>query len=181
MFKYLVMIMGFLYSSVAPSTPPIKPELQLTEADMVRPIPQVAVDLIKRFEGCRLDAYQDSNDIWTIGYGHTKGVHSKMSITQEEAEEFLREDLEEIAPLVVKDVKNMLNNNQYAALLSFVYNVGIGNFQNSTLRKLLDSKDENDESIIVREFMKWDHDHKGNVLAGLQARRRAEASLYFTT
>lgn len=148
--------------------------------DMVRPIPQAAVEILRRFEGCKLTAYQDAGGVWTIGWGHTKNVHPEMVITHEEAEELLREDLQDIAPGIIKYVTITLNNNQYSALLSFVYNVGISAFYNSTLLKVINSKDLNDESAIVEQFMRWDKDSKDIVLDGLRARRRAESSLYFT-
>ena len=169
--------MGFLFTSsptiVAPAAP-------IQGTNMVRPIPSKAVDIIKKFEGCELTSYKDSGGIWTIGYGHTLGVIPGMTITQEQAEEYLREDLQDIEPKVSELITTTINNNQYSAILSFVYNVGIGNFKASTLLKVISSTNTDDETAIATQFMRWDHDADGTVLAGLQARRRAEASLYFT-
>lgn len=173
--------MGFLFTSTTTITPaPLSVAQGGIGKNMVRPIPQAAVELIRKFEGCELTAYQDAGGIWTIGYGHTEGVTSGMVITQEQAEEFLREDLQDIAPEIINIVSATLNNNQYSALLSFVYNVGIGNFKESTLLKVIDTPNSDNETAIAAQFMRWDQDADGVVLAGLQARRRAEAALYFT-
>ena len=150
-----------------------------TDENMVRPVPNQAVTLIKQFEGCRLQAYQDSNDIWTIGYGHTGGIKEDLEITQEQAEEYLREDLQNIAPSIIRLVKKMLNNNEYSALLSLTFNIGIGSFENSTLLKLINQKDLNNAGLLANEWLKWDHDAEKNVLNGLLARRREELALYF--
>ncbi|HWZ21242.1 MAG TPA: lysozyme, partial [Cytophagaceae bacterium] len=78
---------------------------------------------------------------------------------------------------ILKIVRCPLNNNQYSALLSFVYNCGLGAFESSTLLKLINTKET---AQLTQEFVKWDKDEKGTVLPGLYARRMAEASLYFT-
>ena len=95
-------------------------------------ISQKGIDLIKTFEGCKLFAYRDSVGIPTIGYGHTKDVKMGMSITQKQAEEFLKGD--------IKPVERLLNGmginytqNQFDALVDFIYNLGEGNFKKSTM------------------------------------------------
>jgi len=168
--------MAFLFANTA--TAPVQQPILAPQAEyMGRPTPQQAIEIIKRYEGLRTKAYQDSNGIWTIGYGNTHEVHPGDEISEEQAEEELREYLQNIGPLIIRAAKAPLNNNQYSALLSFTYNVGIGNFDKSTLLKLINSK-ENDK--VVQEFVKWDKDARGQELAGLRARRLAEASLYFT-
>ncbi len=83
------------------------------------------LELIKRFEGCRLAAYQDSGGVWTIGYGHTKGVKKGQTITQEQANSFLVEDCGKAESRVNKyQSKYNFNQNQYDALVSFAFNIG---------------------------------------------------------
>ncbi len=179
MIREVILIMAFLFGNTQTTTDP-QPTLQtleLQEEDPMRPIPKQAMEIITRYEGLRTKAYQDSNGIWTIGYGNTQGVKEGDTITDEEAEEQLRIYLQNLGPQIIKNVKIPLNNNQYAALLSFAYNVGIGNLENSTLLKLINDKDT---SAIVQQFLRWDKDQAGQELAGLKARRMAEASLYLT-
>ena len=86
---------------------------------------QKGIDLIKNFEGCRLDAYKCPAGVWTIGYGHTGNVHKGMAITQEAAEAFLREDLVKFELKVGKyDSAYHWNQNEFDALVSFAYNIG---------------------------------------------------------
>jgi GH24 family phage-related lysozyme (muramidase) len=100
----------------------------------MRPIPDQAVDLVARWEGCRLAAYPDvatGGEPWTIGYGHTEGVRPGQLITQAQARSFLQVDLREAARKLYGVVKaevidHDLTDNQYAALLSLVFNVGAG-------------------------------------------------------
>lgn len=84
------------------------------------------MELIKSFEGCRLKAYQDVAGIWTIGYGHTGNVRPGMSITQEQAETFLRADLKKFEQCINRCVAVPLTQNMFDALVSFTYNVGTG-------------------------------------------------------
>jgi len=138
--------------------------------------------LIRRFEGCRLTAYQCSAKVWTIGFGATRFEDGSIvkqgdAITQERADKLfvilLDQFAEEIKPLVRKD----LNDNQFGALLSFAYNAGTTRFRNSTLRKLTIANPNNPQ--IRLEFMKWVN--RGTPSEkGLTIRRKAEADLYFT-
>lgn len=134
------------------------------------------IELIKRFEGLRLKAYLCPAGKPTIGYGHTKDVKLGDVITEEEAEQLLREDL-----IVVENEINRhnlnINQNQFDALVSFVYNVGQGNFERSTLLKKIKSN-PNDLSIR-NEFMRWIY-ADGKPLNGLKKRRKMEADLYFS-
>ena len=134
------------------------------------------IALIKEFEGLRLKAYICPGGIWTIGYGHTAGVKPGMVITEAQAEEYLMADL--IA--FEKHLNGLglaLNQNQFDALVSFIYNVGTGNFSSSTLlRKVRANPLDNS---IMDEFLRWVYS-KGRVLPGLQRRRLAEMKLYFS-
>ena len=91
------------------------------------------------FEGCELSAYQDSVGVWTIGYGHTKGVFPGMTITQGQAEQMLLTELEEYEGYIENMVAVPLTQNQFDALVVWVYNLGPTNVKNSTLRKELNS------------------------------------------
>lgn len=129
--------------------------------------------LIKRFEGLRLEAYRCPAGVWTIGYGHTGGVCQGMKITEAEAEWLLEEDLKPVLAALPEG----LNVNRRAALASFVFNVGVGAFNRSTLRRMI--VENSDNPCIADEFARWRYGG-GKVLPGLVARRRAEAELYFT-
>ena len=84
-----------------------------------------AIEIIKKYEGCRLTAYKCPAGVYTIGYGHTKGVKKSDKITQEKAEEYLQADLVRFMKNVDKyDKKYHFNNNEYCALLSFAFNLG---------------------------------------------------------
>jgi lysozyme len=133
--------------------------------------------ILKFFEGCRLTAYQDSVGVWTIGYGHTKGVHAGMSITQEEAEQMLLIELEEYEGYIEKYVVVPLTQNQFDALIVWVYNLGPTNLRRSTLLKELNS---GNYTAAGKEITKWNK-AGGKVLAGLVKRREAEAELFNET
>ena len=134
------------------------------------------IALIKEFEGLRLKAYQCPGGVWTIGYGHTAGVKPGMVITKAQAEEYLKADL--IAfERYLNGLGLALNQNQFDALISFIYNVGTGNFSNSTLLRKVRANPQDDS--IMDEFLRWVYS-KGRVLPGLQRRRLAEMKLYFS-
>lgn len=135
------------------------------------------INLIKSFEGCRLTSYLDSAGIWTIGYGHTKNVASGMQITEVEAIEYLKMDLQIAETAVNRKVKIIMNQNQFDALVSFVYNVGTGNFSKSTLLRKLNL---NDTSGAANEFDKWVY-AGGKRLRGLEKRRKAEKEVFTRT
>jgi lysozyme len=97
---------------------------------IIRPVPQVAIDFVKAHEGCRLTAYLDSGGVVTVGYGHTgPDVHMGMTITQDQADQYLAADLATAAQRLENAVGEAcvteLTVNQYAAMISFTYNVGI--------------------------------------------------------
>jgi lysozyme len=135
---------------------------------------QATVDLVKKFEGCVLHAYQDVVGVWTIGYGHTSGVKKGQTITQAQAEKMLKDELSVFAEKVQKLIKVSLNENQFGALVSFAYNVGVGALATSTLLKLLNAKNFTGAS---NEFARWNK-AGGRVLAGLTKRRAEEKALF---
>ena len=134
------------------------------------------IALIKEFEGLRLKAYKCPSGVWTIGYGHTAGVKPGMVISEAQAEEYLKADL--IAfERYLNGLGLALNQNQFDALVSFIYNVGTGNFSSSTLLRKVRANPQ--DNSIVDEFLRWVYS-KGRVLPGLQRRRLAEMKLYFS-
>jgi lysozyme len=139
-------------------------------------ISQQGIDFIKQEEGVRLKAYPDADGVWTIGYGHTKGVHEGMVITQEEAENLLKQDLETFETGVANLVKVPLDQHQFDALVSFSYNLGLGNLAGSTLLHKLNDKDYQGAAA---EFGKWVH-ARHQVLPGLVARRQAEEKMFLS-
>ena len=131
-------------------------------------------DLLKYFEGCELEAYQDSVGVWTIGYGHTKGVHEGMVITQEQAEQMLLEELKEYEGYVEDMVEVELTQEQFDALVVWVYNLGPTNFKNSTLLKRINEGNFED---VPYQMKRWNK-AGGKVLLGLERRREAEAKMF---
>lgn len=138
---------------------------------------QEGIELIKSFEGLRLKAYKCPAGVWTIGYGHTKGVKEGDVITEQEAEDMLKKDVVGFEINVRGAVIPNLNDHQYDALTSFAYNVGLGNFRKSTLLRLINSGITAREDI-TNQFMRWVY-AGGKKLTGLVRRRTAEAELYF--
>ena len=132
------------------------------------------IKLIKTFEGCRLKAYKCPAGIPTIGYGHTHNVNMNDTITQEQAEAFLRHDLKIHGDNILKLVKVSLNQNQFDSLVSFEYNVGYGNFARSTMLKMINARKFKD---AANQFDKWIYANK-KILTGLVKRRKAEKELF---
>jgi len=135
------------------------------------------IDLIKKFEGLSLKSYKCPAGLWTIGYGNTmweNGIKVKENqvIDIQRAEKLLTYWVNKYADKINLKV----NQNQFDALVSFAYNIGIGNFDLSTLKKKV-IENPNDPAI-KDEFMKW-VSSKGKQLPGLIKRREAEANLYF--
>jgi lysozyme len=131
---------------------------------------KTGVQLTERFEGVRLEAYQDSVGIWTIGYGHTFEVTEGMTCTQDQATAWLIEDIQTAANDVNRLVKVPLTQGEFDALTDFCYNAGGGNFATSTMLKLLNA---GDFAGAASQFDLWDH-AGGAVVAGLLRRREAE-------
>ena len=135
-------------------------------------ISETGLNLIKTFEGCRLSAYQDAGKVWTIGYGHTNGVYPGMTITQQQADEFLKEDLKNAEKYVGAYINIYhFNQNQFDALVSFTYNAGAGN-----LKKLLNAGNKPIE-LVHRDLLNCCIRAKGRILNGLIRRRNAEYNL----
>jgi len=132
------------------------------------------IALIKKFEGCELEAYQCSAGVWTIGYGHTKDVVEGMEITQEQAEQMLVDELHEYESYINKYVTVALSQNQFDALVSWVYNLGPANLKSSTMLKVLNDGKYED---VPYQMKRWNK-AGGKVLDGLVRRREAEALLY---
>lgn len=133
------------------------------------------IELIKKYEGLSLVAYKCPANVLTIGYGHTLNVKSTDVISKEDAEYLLKQDLKRFEDSV-NNQKLDINQNQFDALVSFSFNLGVGNFQKSTLLKKIKGN-PNDQSIRD-EFAKWKY-AGSKVLNGLVRRRAEEAELYF--
>jgi lysozyme len=130
--------------------------------------------LIKKFEGCKLEAYLDAVNVPTIAYGRTKNVKMGDVCTQEQAEAWLDEELHEYEGYVKDQVNVNLEQYQFDALVSWVYNLGPTNLSKSTLLKVLNDGKYNDVPAQIRRWNKAG----GNVLKGLTRRREAEALLF---
>lgn len=128
------------------------------------------LQLTEGFEGCRLQAYQDSKGVWTIGHGHTSGVCAGMTCTQAQAEAWLAEDVAWAERAVNWLVRVPVSQGEFEALVDFVFNAGIGNFRDSALLHFLNV---GRPDLAAAEFDKWDH-CGGKVVAGLLRRRQAE-------
>mgnify|MGYP005677074333 FL=1 len=137
-------------------------------------ISQEGISLIKKFEGCELEAYQDAVGIWTIGYGHIKGVKEGMSITKPQAEEMLVHELIEYEQHVLNQVTISLDQCMFDALVSWTFNLGPTNLSSSTLLKVLNS---GDYEGVPAQIKRWNK-AGGKVLQGLVRRREAEALLF---
>jgi lysozyme len=132
--------------------------------------------LVKEFEGLYLKAYTCPAGVWTIGWGHTKGVKSGMTITKAQAETYLTNDLQVFADCVTKTIQKPLNQNQRGALVSFSFNVGCGALQSSTLARRLNAG-ENPNTVAKQELPKWVNGG-GRKLPGLVRRREAEIKFF---
>lgn len=138
------------------------------------------INLIKKFEGLRLKTYRCASGILTIGYGHTgSDVEPLMSISEAEAEKLLMADLKTAETTISRFVKQPLTQNQFDALVSFIFNVGANSFGNSTLLKRINANPYN--PAIEHEFKRWVFSKQKKKLPGLITRREKEAELYFTS
>lgn len=145
-------------------------------------INKAGIDLIKQFEGVRLEAYLDPVGIWTIGIGHTgPDVHPGQKITADEAEKLLASDLKRHESFIKSNVTAQINDDQKAALVSFAFNVGNGYFGSSTLLRKLNG---NDIAGAADEFLRWvfgtNPDGTRVKLPGLIRRRKAERELFLS-
>lgn len=140
---------------------------------MVMKISEAGIELICKWEEFRGYAYVCPAGLWTIGYGHTGGVKPTDKIDPAQGEAYLQQDLE-IVERCLNYLKLDLNQNQYDALCSLIFNIGIGNFKRSTMLKYLRAKQYDKASA---EFLKW-RKANGKVLKGLEARRKDEQELF---
>lgn len=134
----------------------------------------ILIAAIKKFEGVRLTAYQDAKGVWTIGYGHTKDVKKGDQITQYQAEQFLRDDLQKFEAVANK-CANLNTQGRYDAVVDFIYNCGPANFNSSTLKKYIESRRATWE--IQEQFLRWVNSG-GKKLGGLVSRRIWEANRF---
>jgi lysozyme len=150
---------------------------------MARQVTKEGLELVKHYEGLRTQAYRCPAGVWTIGYGHTKGVRAGMEVTEAEAEELLRQDLAASGEQVERLVHVKLTDPQFSALASFVFNVGAGNLESSTLLRRLNA---GDYDAVPSELAKWvkatdPNTGKKVTLPGLVRRRAAEGELWLQT
>jgi GH24 family phage-related lysozyme (muramidase) len=137
------------------------------------------LDLIKRWEGCRLKAYQDSVGVWTIGYGLTSAagivpVTAGMTITQRQADAYLVEALAKYEAAVLKALTRTPGQPQFDAMVSLCYNIGPGAFAGSTLVRRFNA---GDIAGAADAFLMWNK-AGGRVLKGLENRRKDERTMF---
>ena len=137
-------------------------------------ISREGIALIKKFEGCELQAYKCPAGVWTIGYGHTKDVKEGDRINKDEANHLLEEEMIEYESYVNDMVDVELNQNQFDSLCSFCYNLGPHNLKSSTLLNVLNDKKYHEVPAQIKRWNKAG----GKVLDGLVKRREAEALLF---
>jgi lysozyme len=137
---------------------------------------QAGIDLIKRFEGCRLSVYKDAVGLNTVGWGHRTNLPVGTHISQPEADTTLLADIAEREQELDDLLTVELNPNQYSALISFVYNLGIDALSRSTLLRLVNAEEF---QLASQEFSKWCR-AGGKVLSGLVARREKEKDLFLS-
>ena len=143
-------------------------------------VSEASLKLIKKHEGCRLEPYRDPIGLYTIGYGHLIGDGKTLPVewfrkfTQEEVDELLKKDLQRFERGVLRLCPNYLTQSRFDALVSFAFNVGLGNLQASTLRQ---KHNRNDVFGAAKEFLRWNK-AGGKVFRGLTIRRQDESNLY---
>ena len=135
---------------------------------------QYGLELIKDFEGLELQAYQCAAGVWTIGYGHTKGVQEGDEWSKDHADHMLEVELEEYEGYVNNSVTSPLAQNQFDALVSWTYNLGGGNLKASTMLKVLNAGDYDE---VPNQMLRWNK-AGGKVLEGLTRRRQAEGDMF---
>ena len=130
---------------------------------------------LMEFEGLRLEAYRDAAGVPTIGYGHTQGVRMGDRISEYWAKELLRQDVDEVEQQV-RELGVARTEGQMDALVSFVFNLGIGRLRGSTLLKVI--REGGSRNAIRREFKRWVFAN-GQRMKGLERRREWEARRFF--
>jgi lysozyme len=147
---------------------------------VVKMINDKGLTLLKDFEGFSPEPYKDIAGVWTIGFGSIYGSDSKRvtkehkSLTREEALKLVERDLKITEDRIARLVKVEVNENQFSALCSFVYNIGSGAFQRSTARMKLNRKNYKG---CADEFLRWKYANK-RIIPGLLRRRKAERNLF---
>jgi len=148
---------------------------------VTREINEAGLEIIEQHEGLKLEAYQDQRGVWTIGYGHTRGVFPGMTFNIWQAQTALHDDLSG-AEAVVEDTADGVDTseNEFSAMVSLCFNIGSGNFRASSVLK---SHLAGDKQAAADGFLLWDKTHINGVLQpdkGLLARRQDERALYLT-
>ena len=131
--------------------------------------------MLQTFEGCKLSAYRDVGGVWTIGYGHTRGVTDGLTCLQAQADAWLAEDIAPAEQGVTRLVQVPLVQGQFDALVSFAFNCGVAALAASTLLRKLNAQDC---CGAADEFPRWVRDAQGNVEPGLVSRRTKERALF---
>lgn len=139
-----------------------------------RTVSATGIALIESFEGLSLTAYRDMGGRWTIGYGHTQQVVEGMTITQEQAESLLKEDLGPVESTLNDHVRILLAQHEFDAVASLVFNIGVGTFERSTLLERLNA---DDRQGAANQFLRWIY-VGGKVEPGLVRRREKERALF---
>jgi lysozyme len=137
-------------------------------------ISQEGLSLIKKFEGCELEAYKCAAGVWTIGYGSTKGVKEGDTLTKEETDNLLLHEMDEYEGYVLEAVEMPLSQHQFDAIVSWTFNLGPSNLKASTMLKVLNKGNYEDVPAQIKRWNKAG----GKVLEGLIRRREAEALLF---
>lgn len=141
----------------------------------------MALDTIQQFEGLKLTAYQDSVGIWTIGFGNIFNLDTGNPIKEgdkislETAERWLKIEVDNLQAKMRKVITVPLNDNQWTALISLVYNIGFGAFKRSTLLRLLNAGASKEE--VAKQILRWNK-AGGKEIKGLTNRREAESNLF---
>lgn len=137
---------------------------------------QQGIDLIKHFEGCKLEAYRCSANVWTHGYGHVKHVQEGDKVTQDEAEDNLILDISMVETHMTRLIHVPLAQHEWDSIVSWCFNLGCGSLRRSTMLNVLNS---GDLEGVTKELIRWDNVN-GKPSKGLTRRRKAEAHLFDT-
>ena len=137
-------------------------------------ISENGLELIKKFEGCETTAYQDSVGVWTIGFGHTKGVEEGQTCSIEDAESMLANEMDEYEGYINNMVKVDLQQHEFDSLVAWVYNLGPTNLSESTMLKVLNG---GQFDRVPDEMNRWTR-AGGEILEGLVRRRQAESLMF---
>jgi len=141
-------------------------------------INEAGKNIIKFYESLRLKTYLDTGKVLTIGYGHTgPDVKLGLTISKEKANELFDSDIDKFQDGVNKLLSYSTNENQFSAMVSLAYNIGLGNFKKSSVLRF---HNQGQFEKAANSFLLWNKDN-GVVLAGLVKRRKSESLLYLST